>query len=98
VKETASASTHLRAMLKIREKKPRLLIWRPRVDDDVEIDFSFRMAMVAMDKDAGYLDLHRARWREQSSVCGQSLGSRMKVADGGLVLIPQTSVVLVRRE
>jgi hypothetical protein len=85
-------------MLKIREKKPRLLIWRPRVDDDVEIDFSFRMAMVAMDKDAGYLDLHRARWREQSSVCGQSLGSRMKVADGGLVLIPQTSVVLVRRE
>jgi hypothetical protein len=74
VKETASASTYLRAMLKSREKTPRLLIWRPRVDDDVEIDFSFRMAMVTMDNYTGYLDLHRARWREQSSVCGQELG------------------------
>jgi hypothetical protein len=64
VNNAACASTYLRAMLKIREKKPRLLTWRPRVDDDVEIEpfgvFSFLMAMVTMDKYTSYLDLHRA--------------------------------------
>lgn len=57
----ASVSTHLRAMLMSREKKPRLLTWRPRDEDDVEMEpfgaFSFRMAMVTKDE---YLDLHRA--------------------------------------
>ena len=56
-----SVSTHLRAMLMSREKKPRLLTWRPRDEDDVEMEpfgaFSFRMAMVTKDE---YLDLHRA--------------------------------------
>jgi hypothetical protein len=40
-------------MLMSREKKPRLLTWRPLVDD-VEMEpfgaFSFRMAMVTTDR------------------------------------------------
>jgi hypothetical protein len=77
VRQAASASVYLRAMLISREKKPRLLTWRPRVEDDVEMEpfgaFSFRMAMVTKDE---CLDLHRACSRKQCSVCGQALDDR----------------------